>query len=244
MPPIDLRTLQTHLNFDFQDRSLLRRALTHRSYTNEHPDDVLEDNERLEFLGDAVLDFIAGEWLYNRFPEMHEGRMTRLRAALVRTETLAAFAAECHLGEALLLGRGEEDSGGRERQANLCRAFEAVVGAIYLDSGIDYVRTFVEPHFTPALDRILQEESDKDAKSRLQEWCQATLGMTPIYRTVNTTGPDHAKEFTIIVEINGQTLGQGTGRNKQRAAQKAARQALQRIQEESIFLEDVGEMES
>ncbi|MCK4962120.1 MAG: ribonuclease III, partial [Anaerolineales bacterium] len=151
----------------FKDLSLLRRALTHRSYVNEHPD-VLEDNERLEFLGDAVLDFLTGAWLYNRFPEMNEGQLTRLRSALVRTEQLASFAQELQLGEAMLLGRGEETTGGRERLALLCATFEALIGALYLDSGLNSVIEFVEPRLEVATDTVLEDESLLDARSLLQ----------------------------------------------------------------------------
>lgn len=227
----DLAHFQQQLNIAFRDQSLLQRALTHRSYLNEHPDDALEDNERLEFLGDAVLDFVAGDWLYNRFPEMREGRLTRLRAALVRTETLAGFGQQCRLGQALRLGRGEEDSGGRQRQANLCRGFEALVGAIYLDLGMEAVRAFVLPYFETALKAILANDADKDAKSLLQEWSQATLNLTPSYRTVDTAGPDHAKEFTVEVVIGDRVYGQGRGRSKQAAAQEAAQAALAGVQD-------------
>ena len=226
---LDLSDMQRQLQIRFSDQSLLQRALTHRSYINEHPQDVIEDNERLEFLGDAVLDFITGEWLYNRYPEMKEGRLTRLRAALVRTETLAVLGMQCSLGDALLLGKGEEDSGGRKRQANLCCAFEAVIGAIYLDQGIDTVRDFVLPLFEPALQIVLETDTDKDSKSMLQEWSQAELSITPTYRTVLATGPDHDKEFTVEVLIGDEVYGQGTGHSKQIAAQAAAHDALQRI---------------
>ncbi|MBN2471672.1 MAG: ribonuclease III [Anaerolineae bacterium] len=216
------------------DLSLLQRALTHRSYINEHPEDAVEDNERLEFLGDAVLDFITGEWLYNRFPEMQEGRLTRLRAALVRTETLAQMGMQCSLGDALLLGKGEEDSGGRLRQANLCGGFEALTGALYLDQGLDAVRAFVLPLFEPALAEILSNASDKDAKSTLQEWSQATIGVTPTYRTTQAIGPDHDKEFTVEVLLDDKVYGRGTGKSKQIAAQQAAYKALRRISDENL----------
>ncbi len=217
----------TKLTFD--DQSLLLRALTHPSYLNEHPEAGIEDNQRLEFLGDAVLDFLTGELVYHRFPEAPEGRLTRLRAALVRTETLADFARTCHLNAALMLGRGEEESGGRERMNNLCAAFEALVGALYLDQGIEAVRRFVTPLLEHALDEILRLELDKDAKSRLQEWCQAHLNLTPVYKMIDSRGPDHAKEFTIAVFIGGQLYGEGSGPSKQIAEQEAAQQALQAL---------------
>lgn len=233
----DLNKVQERLNIRFRDSSLLQRALTHRSYLNEHPEHTLEDNERLEFLGDAVLDFVTGAWLYHRFPEMDEGRLTRLRAGLVRTETLAAFAQSLRLGDALLLGRGEDESGGRQRLKNLCGSFEALVGALYLDQGMDAVRAFVEPLLEPALKDILDRAADKDAKSLLQEWSQAALGETPIYRTIASHGPDHAKEFTVAVMIGQTECGRGVGHSKQAAAQIAAQQALSAIEAGEIVFE-------
>ncbi len=226
----DLQDHIARLGVTFNDVSLLQRALTHRSYLNEHPDETLEDNERLEFLGDSVLDFIAAEWLYERFPEMSEGNLTRLRAGLVRNETLAGYASAIGIDDMLLLGKGEEESGGRGRLRNLGGAFEAVAGALYLDQGAEAVRQFVRPWFIPVLDDMLREQSDKDAKSRLQEWSQANLGLTPTYRTVQVTGPDHEREFTLEVVIGSRVYGVGKGRNKQVAAQAAAQAALESIE--------------
>ncbi len=223
-------TLQQHIGLSFNDQSLLLRALTHPSYLNEHPDQGLEDNQRLEFLGDAILDFISGEWLYHRFPEAPEGRLTRLRAALVRSETLANFAAQCQIDKALLLGHGEEENRGRLRPSNLCAAFEALTGALYLDKGIQAVRDFVQPLLETALEDILRFDLDKDPKSMLQEWSQAHLGLTPIYRTVSSHGPDHAKEFTVAVFIGDERYGEGIGPSKQAAAQVAAQQVLSSLQ--------------
>lgn len=223
-----LDTFQAQLGLRFSEASLLRRALVHRSYLNEHPEE-LQDNERLEFLGDAVLDFVTGAYLYNRFPEMAEGHLTRMRAALVRTEQLAEFAAALGVGEAMRLGRGEADAGGRARERLLCATFEAIVGALYLDSGLQPVREFVEPLLGQAADRILATQADVDAKSLLQEWAQAEIGQTPHYRTVTTSGPDHAKEFTVEARIGAEAYGTGTGRNKQAAAQAAAEDALRKV---------------
>ena len=215
----------------FKDLSLLRRALTHRSYLNEHAGE-LEDNERLEFLGDAVLDFVTGSYLYHHFPEMQEGRLTRLRSALVRTEQLAVFAQALDLGAMMHLGRGEEDAG-RLRPTLLCATFEAVIGAYYLDSGIEAVRAFVEPLFEPAARQILAAERDQDAKSLFQEWAQATLGQTPRYFDVAATGPDHDKTFTVEARVGDEVYGTGTGHNKQAAAQAAAREALKKVEQTS-----------
>jgi ribonuclease-3 len=212
----------------FRDPSLIARALTHRSYLNEHPQVAFEDNERLEFLGDAVLDFVVGAWLYNRFPELPEGRLTSLRAALVKTDTLAGFAAQIGLSEQLRLGKGEIESGGRQRQSLLCNAFEALIGALYLDQGLEVIRAFLAELLPDEVDRVMADERDRDAKSILQEWSQARLGRTPRYRTVHAEGPDHARQFTVEVSIGEQVVGKGIGPSKQIAAQAAASDALAR----------------
>ena len=237
-----LPELETNLGVRFADKSLLRRALTHRSYLNEHPGSSFEDNERLEFLGDAVLDFVTGEYLYHRFPELAEGLLTSLRSALVRRETLAQFAQYHDLGSYLLMGRGESESGGRVRPATLCATFEALVGALYLDQGLDAVQAFIEPLIGPEVARSLHAQSYKDAKSLLQELAQGQMHSTPRYVTVAESGPDHAKEFTVRVTVGGETLGQGTGPNKQQAAQAAASEALARL--EVIDAELPGELQS
>ena len=209
-----------------QDPDLLRTALTHRSYLNEHPDLDWEDNERLEYLGDAVLDFLLAEHLYLRFPQAHEGELTSLRAALVRRNTLARFAEQLGIGESLLMGHGEADTGGRERAATLCAAFEALVGALYLDQGISEVADFVMPLVEAELSGARAQVVDKDPKSHLQELAQGLLGVTPRYRTVKAVGPDHAKVFTIEVSIGDVVWGVGEGPGKQIAAQRAAADAL------------------
>lgn len=225
----DISELEEKLGIVFQDKSLLHRALTHRSYLNEHPEFPLEDNERLEFLGDAVLDFVTGEYLYHRFPELREGPLTSLRSVLVRRSTLARFAREWDLGHYLLMGHGEAESGGRNRPATLCAGFEALIGALYLDQGLDSIRSLLEPLIVPELSRTIQERLDKDPKSRLQELAQARMHRTPRYTTVAESGPDHAKEFTVKVTIGGNVYGQGQGMSKQQAAQAAAFNALDRI---------------
>ncbi|MCJ7535250.1 MAG: ribonuclease III [Anaerolineales bacterium] len=212
----------------FQDPLLLTRALTHRSYLNENPES-LEDNERLEFLGDAVLDFLVGAWLYNRFPEMPEGNLTRLRSALVRTENLAQFAEGINLGEVMLLGHGESEGGGRERPALLCATFEALIGAIYIDRGIGTVQEFIEPMLEKVAKFIVSGNKDRDPKSTLQEWAQSQGLGTPFYKTVSSSGPDHAKSFVVEVLIENEVQGSGIGHSKQTAAKIAAAQALKSL---------------
>jgi len=222
----DRSTLENAIGLAFVDKSLLQRALVHRSYLNEHPEFGLEDNERLEFLGDAVLDFLIGEYLYHRFPELHEGPLTSLRSVLVRRDTLADFARHLSLGAHLMMGQGEASSGGRERPAILCAVFEALVGAVYLDRGLQTVRELLAPLIAPKVAQTLREQLDKDHKSRLQELTQSVLHHTPRYSTVEETGPEHAKTFTVQVTINGRPYGHGVGRSKQEAEQQAAQDAL------------------
>jgi ribonuclease-3 len=228
----DLRALEEKLNVDVSDYSLLEKALTHRSYLNENPGIALEDNERLEFLGDAVLDFVVGAYLFKRFPEMNEGELTALRAALVRTRTLAGFARRLNIGPYLRLGLGEEENGGRDRSPLLCAAFEAVVGAVYLDQGLPKVHQLVEPLIEPALAKIREESLHKDAKSEFQMWAQARFNITPHYRVVASSGPDHAKVFTVQVLIGDVAWGEGVGSSKQVAAQAAAAEALNRVHDQ------------
>jgi len=223
---MDSKAIQEQIGLDFANDDLLQQALTHRSYINEHGDDSISDNERLEFLGDAVLDFLVGDMLYQRFPNVPEGDLTRLRAALVRTDSLAELAQHLGLGQALRMGKGEEANGGRERITTLCATFEAVVGALYLDKDLEAVRVFVTPRLDSLLEQVLAEARDKDARSLLQEWSQAELNLTPAYRTVSATGPDHQKEFLVEVVIAEKAVAHGTGRSKQAAAQSAAKEAL------------------
>jgi ribonuclease-3 len=210
----------------FSNLALLTRALTHRSYLNENAN-ALEDNERLEFLGDAVLDFVVGAWVYNRFPEMREGELTKLRSAIVRNEQLAVFARRLNLGSALRLGRGEFASGGRQRDGLLGSLFEALVGALYLDAGLGAVDAFVDPLLEEAQQFLLDEIHDP--KSQLQEWAQAQKMGTPQYVTIGSTGPDHAKVFEVEVRIQGTTYGRGHGSSKQVAARIAAQVALETL---------------
>lgn len=216
------------LGLRFKDVTLLSRALTHRSYLNEHSE-ALEDNERLEFLGDAILDFVVGAWLYNRYPEMPEGDLTRMRSALVYTEQLAHFGRIIGLGSAMRLGKGEAQAGGRDRSALLCDTFEALIGAIYLDSSIDAVRTFISPLLEVASETVLANQATEDPKSSFQEWAQSQGFQAPYYVTRGSVGPDHSKVFEVDVLVNGQVYGTGTGSSKQAAAKSAALEALKQL---------------
>jgi ribonuclease-3 len=217
--------LNRRLGLSFSNIALLTRALTHRSYVNEYS--AVEDNERLEFLGDAVLDFIVGAWVYNRFPEMPEGDLTKMRSALVRNEQLAKFARKLDLGRALRLGRGEASSGGNNRDNLLGSAFEALIGALYLDAGLDTVDTFVNPILEEVRESILDEIHDP--KSQLQEWTQSQKLGAPRYRVVGTSGPDHAVVFEMVVEVAGIVKGNGTGTSKSYAEHAAAQDALKNL---------------
>lgn len=230
----NLKKFLEHTQLTFNDETLLEQAFRHRSYINEQDDPNLQDNERLEFLGDAVLGFIAADMLYQRFPEMSEGELTRLRSALVRTESLAELARICHIGDFLIIGKGEENNGGRKRITNLCRGFEAVIGALYLDQGIQAVKTFIIPHFSRLQQKVITDALEKDARSQLQEWSQGNIGVTPQYRLKSATGPDHDKEFCIEVLIDNKTIASGIGRSKQLAAQDAARKAIQLIENDDF----------
>jgi len=216
------------LNLHFANNFLLSRALTHRSYLNENKD-AIEDNERLEFLGDAVLDFIVADWLYNHYPEKPEGDLTRLRASLVHTDQLANFAREIDLGRALRLGRGEIQAGGRERSTLLCDAFEALIGALYLQGGVSAVNDFMVPMLKDVVDEIFKNHMDDDTKSRLQEWAQGQGLTSPNYLLISEHGPDHSKEFEMEVRIGKKPYGRGTGPSKQTAEKAAAREALLRL---------------
>jgi ribonuclease-3 len=220
--------LAQRLHLNFKDLLLLSRALTHRSFLNEHTE-ALEDNERLEYLGDAVLDFIVGVWLYHHYPEMAEGDLTRMRSALVHTEQLAVFARKVKLGDAMRLGRGEVQAGGQNRSALLCDTFEAVVGALYLDSGVDAVNTFMHPLLQEAAEDILVNHKNEDPKSLLQEWAQSQGFQAPLYITRSAHGPDHSKIFELEVVIAGNIYGTGTGPSKSTAAKAAARVALLKL---------------
>ena len=217
------RRLLEALGHDFADEALLADALTHRSFRNEHPKLARTDNERLEFLGDAVLGMGVAALLADAHPEIGEGKLTRLRAAVVCEATLAAVARALGVGEALRLGRGEERSGGREKPRLLASAVEAIIGAVLQDGGPLPALELVNRLFA---DAAREASHRRDAKSRLQEWAQSEHGATPTYRILETSGPDHARTFRVAVELEGDTLAEGEGRSKAEAERLAAEAAL------------------
>lgn len=225
-----LDRLQEALGVRFRNVATLDEALTHSSFVNENLEGNLPDNQRLEFLGDAILDFLVGEWLFSRYHDATEGELTGLRADVVRTESLAAIAEELELGSYLRMGRGEATGGGAERPANLCAALEALVGAIYLDQGLEWVMAWVHALLEARQADIEAWRRTKDAKSRLQESVQAALHLTPAYRIVHEEGPDHAKQFTAQVLVGDDVWGEGVGLSKQAAQQAAAEDALAKAQ--------------
>jgi ribonuclease-3 len=227
-----LTTLIERLGVPFTDTQPLRQALVHSSFLNEHISRVgdAESNERLEFLGDSIINALAAALLFERFPHEGEGRLTELRAALIKTSTLAEYARIFDLGTFLRLGRSAESGGGRARPSILADAFEAVVAAIYLDGGLDAARRFMQPLFEQQLEAIARDGvSADDYKSRLQEQIQAERNITPSYNIITVSGPDHQREYTVEVVAGDEVLGSGSGSSKQVATQAAARAALERI---------------
>jgi ribonuclease-3 len=225
----DLDNFQAILYVSFKNPSLLQQSLVHRSYLNENPDSTLSSNERLEFLGDAVLGFAVAEELYRQFPDLSEGELTKLRSALVRGETLSRAAKPLNIGEYLYLGHGEEESGGRYRPRNLSCALEAIIGAVLIDQGFDAAKSFILRVLSSDLEQAIEDKLIADCKSRLQQVIQSKHKITPVYRTVEETGPDHAKVFTVEVLAGGSILGQGRGHSKQAAEMEAAREALESL---------------
>jgi ribonuclease III len=220
--------LEKRLGIGLPERGVALQALTHTSYVNEHPEEARAHNERLELLGDAVVDLAVCDRLMRRFPEAQEGELTRLRAAIVHEEGLATVARALGLGELLLLGHGEELTGGRDKSSLLANALEAVLGAAYLCAGMGGVLPLVDRLFGGALDRAPQG-AERDYKTALQELVQGRLKTTPRYRVVREQGPDHRKTFLVEIEAAGERLGTGEGKNKKDAEQAAAREALDRL---------------
>ncbi len=229
-----IEALEDRLDIHFSDRALIQCALTHRSYLNEVSDPSVEDNERLEYLGDALLGFAVAADLYASMPDAPEGELTALRSALVRASALADYARELQLGEHLRMGRGEATSGGRERDGLLCDAFEAVLGAILVEHGTEVARRLALDFVRPELEDVIAKRRAKDAKSALQEHTQGRWHLTPIYETVEESGPDHDKRFVVRVLVGEEEFGTGRGASKSEAARSAARIALNSISEREV----------
>ena len=214
------------IGVDFKDKNLLRQAFTHRSYLNENPSLALEQNERLEFLGDAVLELAITEYMYKKYPQKTEGEMTGLRAALVNSITLSEVAGELNVGDFLLLSKGEAKSLGKARQYILANAFEALIGAIYLNSGYEETSSFLEKNLFGKIEEVIEKKLWIDAKSLFQEKAQELESATPSYKVLAESGPDHEKVFTMGVFLGDELIAEGKGDSKQEAEQDAARKAL------------------
>ena len=217
------------LGVSFREPSLLEQALVHSSYVNENPGSGLTSNERLEFLGDAVLGLIVAEELYRDFPQFSEGEMTRLRAALVRRDTLARVARAAKISRYLYLGKGEEASGGREKSNNLARALEAIIAAVYLDQGLATAGALILRLFREEVDRALSRDIEGDYKTQLQELAQSRQQSVPVYQLVESMGPAHDRRFIVEVKLGDAVLGRGSGKTKKTAEAKAAREALGKL---------------
>lgn len=228
---IALADLQHALGMVFKDVSWLEQALTHSSLLNEIPAAGPVSNERLEFLGDAILGFIVAEKLFQELPDQTEGQLTQIRAAVVSGDALYRIAISIRLGDYLLLGKGEEATGGRQKPVNLAGAVEAVIAAVYLDQGLETTRQVVFRLFTAELQAALGKASRTDHKSRLQAAIQSLYQQTPAYKVISVTGPDHARQFTVEVKAGDRVLGHGNGRSKKAAEAQAARVALREMGE-------------
>lgn len=223
----DFSILEKQLKVSFKDRNLLAQAFIHRSYLNEHPDFHLGHNERLEFLGDAVLEFVVTEYLYEHYPQSPEGELTNWRASLVNAILLSVVAKELDFEEYLYLSRGEAEDRGKARQYILANAFEAFIGALYLDRGIEPCRVFIGQFVLTRLPEILEKKLWMDPKSRFQEEAQERMGVTPSYKVLKEAGPDHAKQFTVGIYIEHELVATGEGLSKQEAQVDAAKKALE-----------------
>lgn len=228
MEPTDFSGLIAKTNITFENRELIERVFIHRSYLNEHPSANTEHNERLEFLGDAVLELIVTEHLYQT-RQSREGELTNIRSALVRGQHLAELAEKLDFGHYLKLSRGEEKSGGKQKQLLLANTFEAYVGAVYLEHGYDVTKQFLESTVLQELPRLLAENRHIDPKGHFQELAQERLSITPIYKVLEESGPDHEKTFIVGALVGHKIVGQGTGSSKQRAQTAAAEDALLKV---------------
>ena len=228
----DPSDLEQQLRYDFSNREILHEALRHSSYVNELAHENLKDNERLEFLGDAVLNLIVGHLLMRRYPEIHEGELSRRRANLVNESQLAKMARSFELGGYVHLGKGEIQTHGREKNSILADTFEALVAAVYLDGGFDAAFRFIETNFLPMMERQHSSTNNYDHKSQLQELVQVSHGVMPKYKIIREDGPDHDKTFWVELRVL-ETETQGSGKNKKAAEQEAAKKALEILKEES-----------
>lgn len=224
---MNLEKFEKKSGVSFKNKDLLKQAFTHRSYINENRNLALEHNERLEFLGDAVLELVITDFLYKKFKDSTEGEMTSLRSALVNADTCAVVAQTLGVNEFLLLSKGETKDTGRARQYILANTLEAVIGALYIDQGYEVAKNFIITHIAPLVDGIINDKKWIDAKSLLQEKIQEESGITPSYKTVRESGPDHDRHFVVGVYAGTTLYGEGEGKSKQDAEQSAARQALQ-----------------
>lgn len=226
---MDLSQLEKNIGVAFKNKSFVQTALTHRSYLNEHPEHEGASNERLEFLGDAVLEFVASGHLFKSFPQFPEGQLTIHRSALVSTKSLAKAAQKLNLGQFLFMARGEEKGGGRKNSTLLANTVEALIGAVFLDQGLKTARDFINQHVLVLLPEIIKTGAYKDPKSQLQELIQEKFKTPPVYRVIKEEGPDHAKIFTVTALVNDKKLGQAKGPNKQEAEERAAQKALEKL---------------
>ncbi len=218
--------IEKKLDVVFTNKDLLERAFIHRSYINENRGKALENNERLEFLGDAVLELIISSHLYSQYSKKSEGELTAIRSAIVRTESLAIQSRELGLGEHLLMSKGEEDSGGKDKDFLLANLFEAVLGAIYIDKGYQEAEIFIKKTLLPKITRIIEEESFIDPKTKVQEIIQSKYKETPTYEVLKAEGPDHDKHFTVGLKVGQKLFSEGNGASKQKAEEEAAKKAL------------------
>lgn len=223
----DLKRLEGILNVSFVDKTLLLSAVTHRSYLNEHREATQDHNERLEFLGDAVLELVVTDYLYKKYPEKPEGELTAVRAALVNTVSLSEAAQKMGLNDFLLMSKGEAKDTGRARQYILANAFESCIGAVYLDQGYGKAHDFIGEQLFKKTDRIVEKRLWQDAKSRFQELSQEKVSVTPTYELISQEGPDHDRIFTIGVYLKNEKVAEGKGRSKQEGEQDAAEKAIE-----------------
>lgn len=226
MTKMDYKIIAEKIGVTFNDEALLKQAFTHRSYLNENRSSNLKHNERLEFLGDAVMELATTDYLYKSFPQKTEGDLTSLRAALVNTQTISEVAQELGFNDYLLLSKGEAKDKGRARQYILANTFESVIGAIFLDQGYEVAKKFIYQYLMSRLENIIVQGSWVDAKSKLQEVVQEKFGTTPTYKTIKEEGPDHDKKFTVALYYGDKEIGTGDGKSKQEAEQDVARKVL------------------